>query len=163
MGVVHVWRGAATGSMMPNEPAALAAGVASHVAGDMTPHKDGWPALDTLATIASLACIGGRFGYGSKEFVGALGGLAPDLEHVARKAGHPLSARPIFPTHNRRLPHPRSHSYWSQLAVGSLSALFLLWRRWPAAGRKHTSRRDRRALPQTAPALAAGIGVRELA
>lgn len=162
MGVVHVWLGAAAGSVMPDAPAALAAGVASHVAGDMTPHKDGWPALDTLAVIASLACIDGRFGYGSKEFIGALGGLAPDLEHVARKAGHPLTARPIFPTHNRRLPHPPSRNYASQVAAGSLSALFLLWRHWPAVGKKHFHRRTRKALPGFLPAPSAAGVAREL-
>lgn len=126
MGVVHVWLGAAVGSSAPDAASAVAAGLVSHAVGDMVPHRDGPPLLDSFASLLSLGYISARFGLASRQMLGAAAGVAPDVEHLARYAGHSLTKQPLFPTHNGRLPHPESGTRVSQLVCGAIAVFCVL-------------------------------------
>lgn len=114
---------------MGNPWAGLAAGVASHAAGDMIPHREAWHVLDTALTAVALVAVALAFGWASAQMAGAIGGALPDVEHVLKKLGVRPWKRAMFPTHNRMLPHPHSSSYASQIACGLVSAGLLICQR----------------------------------
>ena len=96
---VHAVIGAALGKAAGHPGKAFAAGVASHLIGDLTPHKD-LPAKVELPLLAvTISAIAWVFGVKSPQFWGAVGGFAPDFENAAWMFGltKPESCR--FPTH----------------------------------------------------------------
>jgi hypothetical protein len=110
-GSVHAALGAAIGRFVPNPFLAFGLGLASHAAGDVIPHHDMGPA-ETPIVFATVLQMGVLHGWKSGQFWGALGAMAPDLEHIpAELAKDPRRFDPMpekfFPTHNGTLPHSR--------------------------------------------------------
>jgi len=108
-GSVHAAIGAAVGTLIKSPPLAFAAGVASHLAGDLVPHHDMGPA-ETPIVFATLARIGQQHGFHSSQFWGALGGVCPDFEHIPAELRrdprrHEPMAEKLFPTHNGLAKH----------------------------------------------------------
>lgn len=100
MGSVHACIGAGVGSFFESRAAAFAAGVASHAVSDACPHRDlDNPIAEAVLAAGVLIGIGCWKGAGSPEFWGAIGGLAPDLEHGLVIAGLMDKEREVFPTH----------------------------------------------------------------
>ncbi len=99
---VHAIIGAAIGKAAKNPGKAFAAGMASHLWGDLTPHKD-LPARVELPLLAvTISAIALKYGLKSSEFWGAVGGFAPDFENAAWMHGlMPIEAC-RFPTHVHR-------------------------------------------------------------
>lgn len=94
---LHVATGAAGGALVRSRPAAVALGLALHLAGDLVPHQD----IDSRRFEISTGVVGvlmliARRGFDSAT-IGALAASSPDLEHVI-----PLprpGGRKLFPTH----------------------------------------------------------------
>lgn len=108
-GSVHVALGAALGRLIGNRPLAFGAGVLSHLIGDLVPHKD-MGIGETPIVFGTLAAVGWRHGWDSPQFLGALGGICPDFEHIPwelrkdpRRHG-PMEEK-LFPTHSGQLQH----------------------------------------------------------
>ena len=129
IGAVHVGVGAATGSLLPSKLSAFLAGIASHILTDAAPHRDYDPRIEVPLIVASLAATGGWRGFGSTEFWGALGAIAPDVEHGLVIAGIIEPQDEVFPTHahNGKLHGPETRERWSQLLVviASVAAIAL--------------------------------------
>ena len=96
---VHAVIGAALGKAAGHPGKAFAAGVASHLIGDLTPHKD-LPAKVELPLLAvTISAIALMFGVKSPQFWGAVGGLSPDFENAAWMHGLIPQDACRFPTH----------------------------------------------------------------
>jgi hypothetical protein len=126
MAAVHAVVGAAAGHRAGRRRAALAAGVGSHLVGDLIPHRDYPLAIELPLMLATLAILACRYGVAGPTFWGALGGVLPDVENGLHQVGlMPESAR-LFPTHNGMLPHGRPiRSIANQLLL-VLAALLVL-------------------------------------
>ncbi len=122
MGCVHAWMGAVAGALCRGRAEAFLAGAALHSAGDMIPHREANLAVDAALIAGTLAYIAHTRGTSSPEFAGALGGMAPDAEHVLTLVGVQPPRR-LYPTHNRKLPHNGSHTFGTQVAAGAVSVL----------------------------------------
>lgn len=119
MGAVHAGIGAAVGSLCKTKTGAFLAGVASHVIADILPHTDYPPVIEAPLVAASLAGIAAWRGVDSPEFWGALGGVAPDVEHGLLVTGLIREDQEVFPTHG---PEPCLHGSvtgerWSQALI----------------------------------------------
>lgn len=127
MGVVHACVGAGVGSLLRGRAKAFVAGVASHVIADALPHKDCSPWIDVPLTAAALGAVAAWKGTQSPELWGAVGGVAPDLEHALVVAGVIEPEQEIFPTHawSGALHGRETEGGWSQLAC-ALAAVLLL-------------------------------------
>jgi hypothetical protein len=102
MAWVHASIGAALGSRIANNRGAFSAGVASHMIADLIPHRD-YPLKQELPLLfAALGFIGMRYGPTSPAMVGALGGIAPDIENGFASLGVLPKSMTIFPTHTPR-------------------------------------------------------------
>lgn len=121
MAAVHALMGAALGGASQSPLAAIPLGVASHVLGDLTPHREVTGRVDLALTALALLYISKRFGPASPQMVGALAGMVPDAEHGLVRAGIIQRQQRIIPTHNNKLPHPSSPSYLSQVFMGVAS------------------------------------------
>ena len=98
-GFVHAIVGACVGSFFANRPCAFVAGVASHAVLDAIPHKDFNPKTEIPLAAAALAVIAAWRGVDSPEFIAALGGVCPDIEHGLEMAGVITTDDKVFPTH----------------------------------------------------------------
>ena len=98
-GAVHASIGAGIGRLFKNKGAAFLAGVASHLLTDALPHKDFSPKLEVPLMAGALLAIGKWKGVGSPEFWGAMGALAPDLEHGLLVTGLIEQQQEVFPSH----------------------------------------------------------------
>lgn len=121
MAAVHALMGAALGGASGSRLAAVPLGVISHVLGDLTPHREVTGKLDIVLTGLALLYIARRFGASSPQMAGALSGMLPDSEHGLVRAGIIQRQQRIIPTHNKKLPHPSSPSYLSQVYMGVAS------------------------------------------
>jgi len=132
-GIVHTIVGACVGSFFKNRAGAFAAGLASHVVLDAIPHKDFGPALEIPLAAGALAGIAGWRGVISPEFVGAMGGLCPDIEHGLGMVGILTEEQRAFPTHifDGKYHAPESDERLSQLliAAAALAVIALNTRR----------------------------------
>ncbi|MBV9865125.1 MAG: hypothetical protein JO316_07220 [Abitibacteriaceae bacterium] len=111
-GSVHVAIGAALGKYIKIKPLAYAVGVLSHLMGDITPHKDVGP-MEAPIVFGTLALVGFKHGWTSSQFLGALGGITPDFEHIPAELRkdprrHGPMEEKLFPTHNGQL----EHAHW---------------------------------------------------
>lgn len=96
---VHAVIGAAIGKAAKHPGKAFAGGVASHLIGDLTPHKD-LPAKVELPLLAiTIFIIFLKYGIKSPEFWGAVGGFSPDFENAAWMFGLMKKENCRFPTH----------------------------------------------------------------
>lgn len=99
LGAVHASIGAGVGSFCKSKSAAFVSGVLSHLFADALPHKDFSPTVEVPLMIGMLAGIAAWKGLDSPEFYGAIGGIAPDIEHGLLFAGIIDKEKEIFPTH----------------------------------------------------------------
>src|SRR5687767_1353113 len=109
MGSVHAALGAALGKRIGNTPLAFAAGVASHLAGDVVPHHDMGP-LEAPLVFGTVALMAYKHGWKSPQFFGAVGAILPDFEHIPAELRkdprrHEPMEEKLFPTHNNQVPH----------------------------------------------------------
>lgn len=128
-GFVHALLGSALGRLTGSRAGAFGVGVLSHALGDVIPHREAPLPVDAALTAAALAVLAGRYGADSPELAGALGGIAPDLEHVPSLLGLKGEEGKIFPTHGDKqlLPHAGKPSHdLAQIAVGALALLSLV-------------------------------------
>ena len=128
-GAVHASIGAGTGRLLKNKSTAFLAGVASHLLTDALPHKDFSPKFEVPLTAGALLAIAMWRGIRSPEFWGAMGAVAPDVEHGFLIAGLIEPEQEIFPSHtdNGKLHGRESRERLSQflLAGASLVAVAL--------------------------------------
>jgi len=96
---VHAVIGAAIGKAAKHPGKAFAAGVASHLLGDLTPHKDLSPKVELPLLAVTISAIALKYGLKSSEFWGAVGGFAPDFENAAWMYGLMKAEDCKFPTH----------------------------------------------------------------
>lgn len=99
LGAVHACIGAGAGSFTESKLLAFGAGMASHTIADALPHHDLAPELEVPLLLATLAGIAYWKGLDSTEFWGAVGGVAPDLEHGLVVTGLLDADKEIFPSH----------------------------------------------------------------
>ncbi len=119
--------GAAVGKFAGKRPGAFAAGVATHLIGDLLPHKDFDPKTEAPLLAVTLGIIALRFGVRSPEFAGAVGGIAPDFENAAAVTGLIGREQMRFPTHLGDDKHgPKVGSAWPQAVLVAACAAYLL-------------------------------------
>ena len=125
IGAVHAGVGAALGALLGDRATAFVAGVASHVVTDALPHRDYRPKVEAPLMAAALAVIAKWRGIDSPEFCGAIGAIAPDIEHALLVAGLIRHEHEVFPTHldNGRYHGRPTDRRWPQLVVALASAL----------------------------------------
>lgn len=153
MMTTHALVGAALGRVARNRSAALLLGIASHALGDLLPHRECPAAIDVPIGMGVLALIAAKFGWDSPEMLGAVGGIAPDGEHLATEIGLQEPSAEIFPTHG---PYPQSwlHSMGisppnDSVQIGlTVAALLVLSADQPGEGQGLRSCTDR---PNVAP------------
>ncbi|HEX9417086.1 MAG TPA: hypothetical protein VF895_10315 [Gaiellaceae bacterium] len=98
---LHVATGAAGGALVRSRPAAVALGLALHLAGDLVPHQDiDSRRFEISSGVAGMLLLIARRGAFDPATIGALAASSPDIEHVI-----PLprpGGRKLFPTHRIR-------------------------------------------------------------
>lgn len=110
-GTVHALLGAAVGGLFRRRRTAFLAGLVSHAVGDALPHGEIPAVVDGAIAAGVVGWLGSRFGPDSPQVAGALGGVAPDIEHGLSRCGIIREEQKIFPTHGRCLiPHGRKTS-----------------------------------------------------
>jgi hypothetical protein len=134
--------GFAIGALASSRPAAFAGGIASHAVLDAMPHSDqmSWSAnaIDVAAAAALAAVLAARL---PKErrvraLLGAIGGMLPDAETVACRAGLLPAESKVFPTHSGVIRHGRGGTAWNvALWIASVVAATLVVRRVRVASR----------------------------
>ncbi len=117
IGAVHAFIGAGLGTICNTKSGAFLSGIVSHLAADMLPHNDYPPKVELPMVTGALALIGAWKGFDSKEFWGALGAIAPDIEHGLLVAGLIKQEQEIYPTHrgDLNLHGPVAEERFSQL------------------------------------------------
>jgi hypothetical protein len=124
---VHALVGAAVGKIAGKRPGAFAGGVATHLIGDLLPHKDFDPKIEAPLLAATLGVLAWRCGVTSPEFVGALGGITPDLENAATRVGLIPADAMQFPTHRQGGYHgPKVESALPQGILAAVCAAYVL-------------------------------------
>ncbi len=122
---VHALTGAALSRLCRSRTQALLLGGASHMVGDLAPHRD----LNIPQEAALLGCALGLLaithGPGSREFAGALGAALPDLENLVHRVTGLERKRMVLPTHNS-CHGPETRGFGGQVALAAL-ALATLW------------------------------------
>jgi hypothetical protein len=95
---LHVATGAAGGSVVRSRRAAVALGLALHLAGDLVPHHDIRSRRFEIGSgLAGLLLLITRHGLLAPATLGALAASAPDIEHVIRLP-RPRGKK-LFPSH----------------------------------------------------------------
>ncbi len=127
-GAVHALIGAALGAFCGKKSTAFLSGVASHILADALPHSDLKPSAEIPTMLGALALIAKLKGINSKEFAGALGAIAPDIEHGLLLLGMIEREQEFFPTHinEGKLHGPDSGEKISQILIASASLITLL-------------------------------------
>jgi hypothetical protein len=98
---LHVATGAAAGSVVRSRRAAVALGLALHLAGDLVPHQDIRSRRFELGSgIAGMVLVIARRGPLAAATLGALAASSPDIEHVIRLPRP--GGRKLFPSHRIR-------------------------------------------------------------
>jgi hypothetical protein len=109
MQTTHALVGAALGRIARNRPLSFLLGVASHAVGDVLPHRECALSADVPLATLTVGLLAKRFGWDSPEMLGAVGGMAPDAEHVPTALGWQSDTDERFPTHGP-YPQPWLHS-----------------------------------------------------
>jgi hypothetical protein len=124
---VHAAVGAAVGRLAGEPKGALAAGVATHLLGDLLPHKDFDPKVEAPLLALTLGFLAWRCGVTSPEFIGAMGAVAPDFENAASRVGLIPEDAMKFPTHRGAHMHgPVVRSAWPQGVLAAACLAFVL-------------------------------------
>jgi len=122
---VHALVGAALGRLCRTRTQAVALAGVSHVAADMLPHRDLEIPQEAGLLAAALALIAAARGAGSREFAGAVGAVAPDIENlIGRMRGLP-DEKLLLPSHNRYHGR-RTEGFEGQLALALIGLAVLL-------------------------------------
>lgn len=131
----HVALGAAVGALIPHPAAAFAAAVASHIPADLWSHHDlEIPWLEFLLAAGAVLVCGWAGDWRLPVLLGAVGGAAPDLEHLAAALGLLREERLSFPTHGRRrLRHGDARPLRSIITQSAFAAVMILWVAWAPA------------------------------
>lgn len=126
---VHAAVGAAIGKAVGKTGGAFASGIATHLIGDLLPHKDFDPRAEAPLLALTLGVIGWRCGLKSPEFAGAVGAIAPDFENAAGVTGLIPKTAMRFPTHIGDGKHhgPKVKSAWPQGVLALVCLLFVFW------------------------------------
>jgi len=98
---VHAFTGAALSRLCRTSGQAFALGFASHLVADAMPHRDLDVPTEGALALAALAAIGLAHGVSSREFAGALGAVAPDLESAVARTFGISDEKLLLPTHSR--------------------------------------------------------------
>lgn len=110
-GTVHALLGAAVGAWFKRRCSAFLAGMVSHAVGDALPHGEMPAVVDGMIAAGVVGWLSSRFGTDSPQVAGALGGVAPDIEHGLSRCCIIREEQKVFPTHGRCLiPHGRKTS-----------------------------------------------------
>jgi len=128
---IHALTGAALARLCRTRTQAFALGFASHLPCDLAPHRDLEVPQEALLLGVALGLVAAMKGPNSKEFLGAMGAAAPDIENLIGRALNIPDARLLLPTHSAY--HGREiRSLRSQvaLALGCLAAVA-----WPGRPR----------------------------
>ena len=128
---VHAAVGAAVGKAVGKVGGAFVSGVATHLIGDLLPHKDFDAKVEAPLLAVTLGVIALRCGIKSPEFVGAVGAVAPDIENAAGILNIIPKSAMRFPTHiNDGKNHgPKVKSAWPQGVLALLCLVFVFWPR----------------------------------
>lgn len=95
---LHVATGAVGGSVVRSRRAAVALGLALHLAGDLVPHHDIRSLRFEIGSgIAGMLLLIARRGPLAAATVGALAASSPDIEHVIRLPRP--GGKKLFPSH----------------------------------------------------------------
>ena len=97
---VHALTGAALRRLCRTRRQAFALGFVSHMACDMAPHRDLEIPQEACLLGGALAVIAGLRGLSSKEFAGAVGAVAPDVENLVGRMLDLPDEKLLLPTHN---------------------------------------------------------------
>ena len=124
---VHAVVGAALGTLSGSRGGAFVSGVATHLLGDLLPHKDFDPKVEAPLLAATMGLLAWRCGLTSPAFAGAVGGVLPDVENAAWMTGLIPQSAVRFPTHVEDGKHhgPKAASAWPQgiLAAACLAVV----------------------------------------
>ena len=99
---VHAAIGAGLGAFAKDPATAFVAGVISHHFADRMPHREAPISLDVTAVVGFLVFLRFRYGGASPQLWGALGAIAPDLEHVLARFGILSKDEKYFTTHRNK-------------------------------------------------------------
>jgi hypothetical protein len=122
---IHAVVGAGIGRLCRTPTQAALLGGVSHIAADMLPHRDLDIPREAALLAAMLTAIAAARGAESREFAGALGAVAPDLENlIGRLRGLPDEAL-LLPSHNR-YHGGETKGFASQLALALIGLAVLL-------------------------------------
>lgn len=126
---VHAAVGAAVGRLTGKRLGSFASGVATHLIGDLLPHRDFDPKVEAPLLAATLGVIALRCGVTSPEMAGAVGAIAPDFENAAGLTGLIPKSAMRFPTHvgDGKYHGPKTRSAWPQGVLALICLLFVLW------------------------------------
>ncbi len=127
---VHAVVGAALGTLCGSRGGAFAAGVATHLLGDLLPHKDFDPKIEAPLLAATLGLLAWRCGLASPALAGAVGAVLPDVENAAWMTGLVPQSAVRFPTHACSGKHhgPDASSAWPQGALAAACLVVVLLR-----------------------------------
>lgn len=128
IGAVHALIGACIGSLTKNRTGAFCAGIVSHAAADILPHKDFDPIIEAPLLAGAVTALAAWKGVDSPEFCGAMGAIAPDFEHGLALAGIIDPDSRVFPTHidNGKYHGPECESRLSQLLIAAAAVGMML-------------------------------------
>jgi hypothetical protein len=121
---VHALIGATLSRLCQSHGQAFLLGAASHLACDLVPHRDLEIPAEAALLAGALGALGLTQGFDSREFAGAVGAAAPDIENlIGRLLGIP-DEKLLLPTHSRY--HGRElASVVSQVAIAAACAVGL--------------------------------------
>lgn len=128
---VHALVGAAVGRATGHPAKAMAAGAATHLIGDLLPHRDLSPKTEAVLLATTLGFIVWRCGWRSPEAFGALGGFGPDFENAAQITGLIPRDAMKFPSHvpGDWMHAPKVSVVWPQAIIAVACAAYLLHKR----------------------------------
>ena len=121
---VHALAGAVLGRLCRTPAQAFLLGALSHVVADALPHRDLDIPEEALMLGGALGWMAVRYGSGSREFLGAVGAAAPDLENLAVRLTGMGDDRMLLPTHRER--HGREADSLLPQAALAVGLLLLL-------------------------------------
>lgn len=123
---VHALIGATLARLCKTNTQAAFLGSVSHPLADMLPHRDLEVPEEAVLLAGTLTLIAAARGLDSREFVGALGAVAPDIENLVGRMFEIPEERLLLPTHSH-YHGPKTRDFHGQLALAAIGliALFL--------------------------------------
>ena len=126
MVAVHALTGAVLGGFCRSKSQAFLAGAASHLLADALPHRDLEVPAEAALLGAALATVALLKGVRSREFAGAVGAAAPDLENLVACLFHLPDEKLLVPSHRlyhgRKVQDPNPQIVLATLCVALLAA-----------------------------------------